>query len=169
MCRRTGSSTGRGGGEESGGDWVELIRQTPMRDESRGVAAHAATLNVSRRVCAAARTRTVAERGCDLERGAGAQRKSWDRGRDVHLSQLSHFRGPLSDTSLESLKSSARYGPTAVVMGRILNVDYWHVRDVTPAAARAAAIKGCSGHTARSPFMLRPRCRTLKALHVVTP
>jgi hypothetical protein len=75
---------GKGWGEESGGVWVELIRQAPMRDESRGVAAHAATLNVSRRVCAAARTRTVAERGCDLERGAGAQRKSWDRGRDVH-------------------------------------------------------------------------------------
>jgi hypothetical protein len=43
------------------------------------------------------------------------------------------------------------------------------VRDVTPAATRAAAIKGAADIPARSPFMLRPRCRTLKALSCSDP
>src|SRR6516225_12393318 len=49
------------------------------------------------------------------------------------------------------------------------HVRYWHVRDVTPAATRAAAIKGATDLPARSPFMLRPRCRTLKALSCSDP
>src|ERR1700756_6059037 len=36
-------------------------------------------------------------------------------------------------------------------------VGLWHVRGVTPAAIRAAAIKGAADISARSPFMLRPR------------
>jgi hypothetical protein len=50
-----------------------------------------------------------------------------------------------------------------------VNLGSCHVRDVTPAATRAAAIKGGADIPARSPFMLRPRCRTLRALsRVVT-
>jgi ATP dependent DNA ligase domain len=48
-------------------------------------------------------------------------------------------------------------------------VRKWHVRDVTPAATRAAAIKGAADLPARSPFMLRPRCCTLKALSCSDP
>jgi len=50
-----------------------------------------------------------------------------------------------------------------------VNVGSWHVRDVTPAATRAAAIKGGAAIPARSPFMLRPRCRTLRALSCSDP
>jgi len=50
-----------------------------------------------------------------------------------------------------------------------VNVGSWHVRDVTPAATRAAAIKGGADIPARSPFMLRPRCRTLRALSCSDP
>src|SRR5712664_864866 len=50
-----------------------------------------------------------------------------------------------------------------------VNVGSWHVRDVTPAATRAAAIKGGAAIPARSPFMLRPRCRTLRALSFSDP
>jgi hypothetical protein len=32
-----------------------------------------------------------------------------------------------------------------------VNLGSWHVRDVTPAATRAAAIKGGSGHTSAQP------------------
>src|SRR5271166_2895868 len=49
------------------------------------------------------------------------------------------------------------------------NLGSWHVRDVTPAATRAAAIKGGADIPARSPFMLRPRCRTLGALSCSDP
>ena len=40
---------------------------------------------------------------------------------------------------------------------------------VTPAATRAAAIKGAADIPGRSPFMLRPRCRTLRALSCSDP
>jgi hypothetical protein len=50
-----------------------------------------------------------------------------------------------------------------------VNLGSWHVRDVTPAATRAAAIKGGADIPARSPFMLRPRCRTLRALSCSDP
>ena len=46
---------------------------------------------------------------------------------------------------------------------------FWHDRDVTPAATRAAVIKGAADMPARSPFMLRPRCRTQSNFVVVTP
>jgi hypothetical protein len=49
------------------------------------------------------------------------------------------------------------------------NDRLWHVRDVTPAATRAAAINGAADIPAHSPFMLRPRCRTLKALSCSDP
>ena len=49
------------------------------------------------------------------------------------------------------------------------NVRKWHVRDVTPAATRAAVIKGAADMPPRSPFMLRPRCRTLRALSCSDP
>jgi len=52
---------------------------------------------------------------------------------------------------------------------RMLMARCWHVRDVTPAAARAAAIKGGADIPARTPFMLRPRCRTLRALSCSDP
>ena len=48
-------------------------------------------------------------------------------------------------------------------------VSFWHVRDVTPAATRAAAIKGAADIPVRSPFMLHPRCRTVKALSCSDP
>jgi hypothetical protein len=50
-----------------------------------------------------------------------------------------------------------------------LQFRLWHVRDVMPAATGAAAIKGAADIPARSPFMLRPRCRTLKALSCRDP
>jgi hypothetical protein len=43
-------------------------------------------------------------------------------------------------------------------LGTSGKISSWHVRDVTPAATRAAAIKGSADLPARSPFMLRPRC-----------
>ncbi len=49
------------------------------------------------------------------------------------------------------------------------DVRSWHVRDVTPVATRAAAIKGGADIPARTPFMLRPRCRTLRALSCIDP
>jgi len=49
------------------------------------------------------------------------------------------------------------------------DVRSWHVRDVTPVATRAAAIKGGADIPARTPFMLRPRCRTLRALSCSDP
>jgi hypothetical protein len=48
-------------------------------------------------------------------------------------------------------------------------VGFWHVRGVTPAATRAAATKGAADVPARSPFMPRPRCRTVKALSCSDP
>ena len=50
-----------------------------------------------------------------------------------------------------------------------LNVASWHLRNLTPAATRAAAIKGGADIPARSPFMLRPGCRTLRALSCNDP
>ena len=61
------------------------------------------------------------------------------------------------------------FGSTAAVRERPVNVGSWHVRDVTPAATRAAAIKGGADIPARSPVMLRPRCRTLRALSCSDP
>jgi hypothetical protein len=70
--------------------------------------------------------------------------------------------------------TSARSGTTAE--GRLrrfgrgpVNLGSWHLRDVTPAATRAAAIKDGAEIPARSPFMLRPRCRTQSNFVVVTP
>jgi hypothetical protein len=59
--------------------------------------------------------------------------------------------------------------PAGLALGRVSDDCLWHVRDVTPAATRAAAIKGAADIPARSPFMLRPRCRTLRALSCIDP
>jgi hypothetical protein len=70
------------------------------------------------------------------------------------------------------VNAGAGLGPrgTGVIgSANVDNVRKWHVRDVTPANTRAAAIKGAADLLARSAFMLRPRCRTLKALSCSDP